>query len=133
MAEKELQVVDKREIETSAENIRNVPVFAPDVDICESENELMLLADMPGTPLENVEIDVQGDQLTVRGRVLLGDDNNARVLLREYRYGDYYRQFALSKAIDREKIEATMKDGVLKVVLPKVQAVKPRKIKVLTS
>jgi len=133
MADKELQVVEKREVESTAENIRNVPVFAPEVDICESENELMLLADMPGAPLENVEIDLQGNQLTIRGRTLLGDDNGGQALLREYREGDYYRQFTLSQAIDREKIEASMKDGVLKVVLPKIEAVKPRRIKVISS
>ncbi len=128
MADKEMQVVEKKEVDTPSENIRNVPVFAPPVDICESETELILFADMPGVPMENVEIDLTGDKLTIRDRALLGKSGNGSVLLSEYREGDYYRQFNLSKAIDREKIEATMKDGVLKVVLPKTEAAKPRKI-----
>jgi HSP20 family protein len=133
MADKELQVVDKKELDSSSENIRNAPVFTPPVDICESENEMVLFADMPGVPMENVEIDLDGDQLTIRGRALLGNGGNGALLLSEYRQGDYYRQFSLSKAIDRDKIEAMMKDGVLKVVLPKAEAVKPRKITVKSS
>jgi HSP20 family protein len=128
MADKELQTIEKREVGTPSENIRNVPVFAPPVDICESEAELVVFADMPGVPMENVEIDLTGDQLTIRGRALVGNGGSGSVLLSEYRQGDYYRQFSLSKAIDREKIEAKMKDGVLKVVLPKTEAAKPRKI-----
>jgi HSP20 family protein len=130
MADDELQVVEKREVDTPSENIRNVPVFAPPVDICEAEAELVVIADMPGVPMENVEIDLTGDQLTIRGRALVGNGGNGSVLLSEYREGDCYRQFNLSKAIDREKIEATMKDGVLKVVLPKTEAARPRKITV---
>lgn len=133
MADKEMKVVDKKELETSSENIRNVPIFTPPVDICESENEMILFADMPGVPMENVEIDLDGDELTIRGRSLLGNGANGAVLWSEYRPGDYYRQFNLSKAIDRDKIEAMMKDGVLKVVLPKAEAVKPRKITVKSS
>lgn len=135
MADKELQVAEKRELESPSENIRNVPTFAPPVDICESENELVLFADMPGVPMENVEINLHGDQLTIRGRVAEtnGSRTNGRVLWSEYREGDYYRQFTLSRAIDREKIEAMMKDGVLKVVLPKADILKPRRIEVKSS
>lgn len=135
MEDKELQVAEKKELQTPAENIRNVPTFVPPVDISEMDNELVILADMPGIPMENVEIDLNGDQLTIRGRVphANGDGTNGRVLWSEYREGDYYRQFTLSRAIDREKIEAIMKDGVLKVVLPKADILKPRKIEVKAS
>lgn len=133
MEDKELQVVDKAELTNPSENIRNMPVFAPPVDICESEGALILLADMPGVPMENVEIDLNRDQLTIRGRVALGNGGNGRLLLSEYREGDYYRQFTVSEAVDRDKIEATMKDGVLKVVLPKSDALRPRKIAVKSS
>lgn len=136
MKDKELQVVDKTELTNPSENIRTVPVFAPPVDICETEGELILLADMPGVPMENVEIDLNRDQLTIRGRIAFensGNGRNGRVLLSEYREGDYYRQFTLSNAIDRDRIEATMKDGVLRVVLPKSDAIRPRKITVKSS
>lgn len=128
----DMQVQEKQELQTKAESTRNVPLFVPAVDIYERQNELTLLADMPGVPIENVDIDLKDDQLTIRGKAAT-EEACGTVLLREYAVGDYYRQFTLSNAIDRERIEASMKDGVLKVVLPKAEAVKPRKITVKTS
>jgi HSP20 family protein len=132
MAEKDLQLQDKKELQTGSESTRNVPVFIPAVDIYESENELTLLADMPGVPIEAVDIDLNNDQLTIRGCANC-DNGEGRNLLREYETGEYYRQFRLSNAIDRSRIEASMKDGILKVVLPKAEALKPRKITVNAS
>lgn len=132
MSEKELQVQEKQELQSKAESTRNVPVFVPQVDIYESEGALTLLADMPGVPIENVEIDLDNDQLTIQGRVQF-EERSGAILLREFSMGDYYRQFSLSNSIDRGKIEATMKDGVLKLVLPKAEAAKPRKISVKTA
>lgn len=132
MNEKDLQVQEKQELQTKSESTRNVPIFVPAVDIFESPNELTLLADMPGVPIENVDIDLDNDQLTIRG-IADAVQEEGTVLLREYSVGDYYRQFTLSNAIDRERIQASMKDGVLKVVLPKAEAAKPRKIEVKLS
>ena len=132
MSEKDLQIPEKKEVQTGAESTRNVPVFIPAVDIYETDHELTLMADMPGVPIENVDIDLEGEQLTIRG-VMPESDGAGRVLLREYAVGDYYRQFTLSNDIDREKIQASMKDGVLKLVLPKAEAAKPRKIEVKSS
>lgn len=129
MAENELQVQEKKELQTESEHTRDVPVFIPAVDIYESDGELTLLADMPGVPPENVEIDLNNSQLTIKG-VAVKRENGGRALLKEYAVGDYYRQFTLSEAIDRTKIGASMKDGVLKVILPKAEAAKPRKIEV---
>ena len=132
MSDKDLSVSEKKEVQTSAESTRNVPVFIPAVDIYESESELTLVADMPGVPLEKVDIDLDGEQITIRGTVPETDESG-RVLLKEYTVGDYYRQFTLSNDKDREKIQASMKDGVLKLVLPKAEAATPRKIVVKSS
>lgn len=132
MADKDLQVQEKQELQSKSESTRSVPIFVPPVDIYESANELTLLADMPGVPIENVDIDLKEDQLTIRGTAT-AEENTGTALLREYAVGDYYRQFTVSNVIDREKIEASMKDGVLKLVLPKAEAAKPRKIEVKTS
>ena len=132
MADKDLQVQEKQELQTKSESTRNVPIFVPAVDIYESENDLTLLADMPGVPIDNVDIDLNDDQLTIRGTAV-PEELSGTVLLREYSVGDYYRQFTVSSAIDRNKIAASMKDGVLRLVLPKAEAVKPRKIEVKTS
>ncbi|MGV8074113.1 MAG: Hsp20/alpha crystallin family protein [Syntrophobacteraceae bacterium] len=129
MAEKDLELKEKQELERDSEGTRNVPVFVPPVDIYESKENLTLLADMPGVPIEDVSIDLDKDQLTIRGRARVRN-GSGRTLLKEYSSGDYFRQFSLSDSIDREKIEASMKDGVLKLVLPKAEVAKPKKITV---
>ena len=69
MEEKNLQIQEKRELATQSETTRDVPVYIPAVDIYETERELTLLADMPGVPLEKIDIDLNDDQLTIRGTV----------------------------------------------------------------
>jgi HSP20 family protein len=132
MAETDLQIEEKKAVQATGESTRNVPVFVPAVDIYESENALTLLADMPGVPIDNIDIDLDSDQLTIHGRVDQGEQKG-KVIFKEYTYGDYYRQFTLSSDIDRGRIQASMKDGVLKLVLPKAEAAKPRKITVQSS
>ena len=129
MADNDLQVEEKKEVQATGESTRDVPVFVPPVDIYESENALTLLADMPGVPIDNIDIDLDSDQLTIRGKITAPTEEG-KVIFREYVAGDYYRQFTLSSDIDRGKIQASMKDGVLKLVLPKAEAAKPRKITV---
>ncbi|MEM5789689.1 MAG: Hsp20/alpha crystallin family protein [Syntrophobacteraceae bacterium] len=132
MADKDLQFPEKKEVQSTAESTRNVPVFIPAVDIFETEHDLTLLADMPGVPIENVDIDLDGEKLTIRGTVPK-EDGQGRILLKEFTVGDFYRQFTLSNDIDRERIQASMKEGVLRLVLPKAEAAKPRKITVQAS
>jgi HSP20 family protein len=129
MVEKDLQVQEKQEVQTEAESTRNLPVYVASVDIYESDDALTLVADMPGVTTENVDIDLKDNQLTLRGTVEL-EGEEERVLLKEYGVGDYYRQFTLGKSIDQSKIEASIRDGVLTLTLPKVEVAKPRKINV---
>lgn len=129
MAEKDIEVREKKEVQTQAETTRNIPVYVPAVDIYETEEALTLVADMPGVSTENVDIDIRDDQLTIRGTVTLEGEGEA-VLLREYGVGDYFRQFTLGRIIDQSKIEAAMKNGVLTLTLPKVDKAKPRKVEV---
>ncbi len=127
--EKDIQVRDKQEVQGQAESTRNVPTFIPAVDIYESNHALTVLADMPGVDREHVTIDLHENQLTIHGTVTL-DSSDEHILLQEYNVGDYYRQFALGRLVDQSRIEASMKDGVLTIVLPKVEEAKPRKIEV---
>ena len=132
MAETDLQMEEKKAVQAGGESTRDVPVFVPAVDIYESENALTLVADMPGVPTDKIDIDLDSDQLTIRGTVPQQEEQG-KVIFKEFTYGDYYRQFTLSSDIDRSKIQASMKDGVLKLVLPKAEAAKPRKITVQSS
>ncbi|ROQ89567.1 Hsp20/alpha crystallin family protein [Desulfosoma caldarium] len=129
MADKDLQVREKQEVQTQAETTRNIPVYIPAVDIYETQDALKLVADMPGVSPENVDIDLRDDQLTIRGTVTLEGEGET-MLLREYGVGDYFRQFTLGRVIDQSKIEAAMKNGVLTLTLPKVDKAKPRKVEV---
>ena len=133
MAEKELQVREKQESQTDAEHTMPGIVFTPAVDIFESEEEITLLADMPGVPSDGVTIDLHNDELKVTGEVETQGSKNETYLLREYETGRFHRQFTLSDRIDQDKIGASMKDGVLRLVLPKVQKAKPRRIEVKSN
>jgi HSP20 family protein len=129
MAEKDLQPREKMEVTTEGESTRSCPVYVPAVDIYESEDALVLVADMPGVGPEDVSIDIRDNQLSLRGSVAL-EETKERVHLQEYGVGDYYRQFSLGRAIDQSRIEASMRTGVLTLTLPKADTVKPRKISV---
>ena len=132
MNEKELPVREKQELKSGAESTRNVPVYIPAVDIYESENEIVLLADMPGVAPGDVDVDLRDNQLTLLGKVTL-EEKHEQILLQEYGVGDFYRQFTLSSRIDQGKIEASMKDGVLTLTLPKAEVAKPKKVVVKAS
>lgn len=109
------------------------PLFMPYVDIYETRNELVLLADMPGVGEGDVELELEKGVLTIRGRAKPHGLPGGKAVREEYKTGDYYRAFRLSNEIDEAGITASIKDGVLKVVLPKVEQVKAKKIKVLTG
>jgi HSP20 family molecular chaperone IbpA len=130
MSDKEIQVRGKRELETEGERTKPGPVFVPAVDIFESETEITLLADMPGVSSENVSIDLHENQLTLSGEVEPLISEKEGYLLQEFETGTFHRQFTLSDRIDQKEITATVKDGVLRLVLPKAEKAKPRKIEV---
>ncbi|HOX40312.1 MAG TPA: Hsp20/alpha crystallin family protein [Candidatus Brocadiia bacterium] len=125
---REMTKTEPRAVETQRE-----PLFMPYVDIYETTNELILLADMPGVGEGDIDIDLEKGVLALRGRVKPQDMSGFKPLLGEYRAGDYYRAFTLSNEIDETRITATIKDGVLRVVLPKVEHVKAKKIAVTTG
>ncbi len=130
MSDKELQVSRKREVEGESERTRPGPVFVPAVDIFETEEEITLLADMPGVSSEHVNIDLHENQLTISGEVKPQTSDTEKYLLQEYKVGTFHRHFNLSDRIDQSAITASVKDGVLRLVLPKAEKAKPRKIEV---
>ncbi len=127
---KELKVKDKQEVSTSAEQTRPGLVFTPEVDIFETEKELVLLADMPGVQTKDLNIDLRENVLTLTGDIAPFEGAEEEDILIEYETGKFYRQFTLSEVIDQERIEAALSDGVLRLTLPKVEKATPRKITV---
>jgi HSP20 family protein len=128
---KEMELQKKKELQPSAgEGTRPGPVFIPAVDILETQDEIIVLADMPGVDSKNVDIDLKENQLTLRGRVdpVVSEKENS--LYSEFGWGDYLRTFTLSNLINQEKIAAKMDQGVLRLTLPKAEKMKPKKITV---
>ena len=104
--------------------------YSPNVDIVESQDQLIMYADMPGVSADNIDIHFENGELSIFGRVSERPSGNEQYLLHEYGVGDFFRSFTISEAIDAEAISANCKDGVLALHLPKVEAVKTRKIQV---
>lgn len=106
------------------------PTFLPNVDIFETQEELLLLADMPGVSSDRVDLTFEKGQLVLHGRVERRQKEDQRYLRSEYATGDFYRVFEVSESIDASKISAEMRGGVLRLHLPKAESIKPRRIEI---
>lgn len=118
---------------TRTERTRDRRTFRPNVDIIERNEELLVLADMPGTVAENVDIQFENGTLTIFAGVKDRQPSATRFLSREYGVGDFLRTFEVGEMIDSERISAEMNNGVLTLHLPKTEKVKPRKISVTSK
>jgi HSP20 family protein len=115
---------------TAPEPIHGGARYTPRVDILETDNELLIFVDMPGCKPEDVDVHYEHGHLEIYGKCPPRQGEHVEYLLQEYGVGDYYRAFTISEAFDAGKIEAALKQGVLKLRLPKSEAVKPKKIEV---
>jgi HSP20 family molecular chaperone IbpA len=116
----------------TVERTRGGVTYTPRIDIWESDDELVLYADMPGVSAETLDIHFENRELRIHGKACPRHDN-VNFLYGEYGIGDFYRTFSIGETIDSEKISAELKDGVLTLHLPKTDVVKPRRIEVKTS
>ena len=115
------------------ERTRTRRVYAARTDILETEEALILVADMPGVLPEGLDVTLEGRELTVRGRAGEYTPAGYSPAYLEYEPGHYERSFVLSEEIDAERIEARLKDGVLHLTLPKVPTAQARRIQVRTG
>ncbi len=124
--------VQKQEILTGeeTERTRECACYVPRTDIFETDQEIVLFADMPGVSSMNLDVTLEKNVLTINGNNEVQIPQGYTLDYQEYEPGDYQRRFTLSEEIDREKIEATMKNGVLRLTLPKAGPAKTRKINV---
>ena len=129
MTEQELKPKVKEEAPAKGERVRPGRVFIPAVDIFETPQSLVLVADMPGVSGDQVTIDLKENLLTIFGQVSPPSEKQL-ILSQEYAIGDYYREFQVGELIDKDKIEASVKNGVLTLTLPKAEKAKPRRIEV---
>ena len=108
--------------------------WTPAVDIYETENDLVVKADLPDVDLKDIDVRVENQTLTIAGeRKFEKQDNVAGYHRIERSYGDFVRTFALPNTVDSDKVAADYKNGVLTVTLPKKEAAKPKQIKVAVT
>jgi HSP20 family molecular chaperone IbpA len=128
MAEKTVDNPIERTEEQTPTTREETRFLVPAVDIYETEDALMVMADLPGVSKDNVSVEVEKGILTIRGRV--EHKAPADVLRQEFALLDYFRQFRLSNEVDQENIDAELRHGVLHLRLPKSRAAQPRRIEV---
>ena len=105
--------------------------WSPLVDIYETDNELVLKADVPDVDLKDIDVRVENQTLTIAGeRKFEKQDSGKGYHRMERSYGNFVRSFAVPSAFDTEKISAAFHNGVLTVTLPKKEAAKPRQVKI---
>jgi HSP20 family protein len=105
--------------------------WAPAVDIYETENELVLKADLPDVDLKDIDVRVENQTLTIAGERSFEKQESVKGYHRiERNYGTFVRSFSVPNTFDTENIAAEFNNGVLSVTLPKKEAAKPRQVKV---
>ncbi len=108
--------------------------WAPAVDIFETDNELVLSAEVPGVDENDIEIHIEDSTLTIKGERKFEhetkEENYHRI---ERSYGSFFRSFSLPSYVDPDKIEAEHENGILKIRMPKKAELKPRKVKILKA
>ena len=124
----DLQTRTKQAVER--EGTRPGPVFRPDVDIVERPEEFLVTADIPGVDEDHIDVKLEEGVLSIDADLAETPDPSWTRVYAEYRLGGYHREFRVSDAIDADRIQATMRDGVLQLHLPKTEKHRPRQIEV---
>ncbi len=106
-------------------------VWSPAVDVAETQNEIVLRAELPGMKQEDIDIELTGDTLTLRGERKFENEERKENFVRvERSYGRFQRSFTLGVPVQFDAVTASYRDGVLEVHLPKSEDTKPRKVQV---
>jgi HSP20 family protein len=129
MTEQEIAAKEKQPVQ-GQEKTRAGRFFLPEVDIEELNDSLKVWADMPGVKQDDVEVTLHGGILTIVGNVSTEAYQKLNPLYTEYNVGNYFRQFELNEDVDHQRINATMRNGVLELTLPKSERARPRRIEV---
>jgi len=112
---------------------RDTRAIRPFVDVVEDDTGITLLADLPGVPRDQLELKVEGDTLQIEGRVAQATPEGLEATYAEVQVPRYRRAFRLGKEFNVEQIDANLKDGVLKLRIPKHAHAQPRRISIRAS
>ncbi len=124
-----LHTKDKQGELAQAEHACAATCFSPRFDIWETDDELILMGDLPGVSADDLDVRFEDRELTVRGKVSARHEG-IEYLHSEYGIGDFYRSFSVGESIAGEQIWAELKNGVVTIHLPKSEHVKPRRIEI---
>ncbi len=128
--DKELESLQKKELTAKEEKTQPGKFYAPNTDIYETDEALVVVMDMPGVEKKNVDIKLEKNVLSIEGQVDLSKYENLKPVYTEYNVGHFTRSFSISSEIDSVEISAKMEDGVLTLNLPKAKDATPRRIEV---
>ena len=124
------------EVQTSTSSPSSVaatspqPHVVPPVDVFENESSITLLADLPGVPREQLQVRVDGENLVLEATAATAGPDDMQLVHGEAQIPTYRRQFTLSRELDASRIEANLRDGVLRLTIPKAEEARPRRIQV---
>jgi HSP20 family protein len=106
--------------------------LVPAMDVSETDHEYLVKAELPGIKKEDLEVAIQDGVLTINAETRYDNEHqeDGRIIRQERRYGKFVRSMRLGNEVDKEKVKAEYKDGILALSLPKAEAVKPKKIEV---
>lgn len=127
----DLEKREKQQVNTTAAEQMDTsgPAYSPDVDIYLSEDRAVFMVDLPGVGKGDVRVQIdETNTLTIRAKNSHEEPQGAA--LRQYRIGDYYRAFQISDEYDKEKVEATLENGLLRIEVPKKESAKPKRIEI---
>jgi HSP20 family molecular chaperone IbpA len=129
---KDLSEYEKKPAQATAgaERTKNRRVYVPKVDIIDTKEAVVMYADMPGVDRDSLDVTIEKNVLTISGAVKPPEFEGRSIAYAEYDVGDYDRSFTLSDDIDRDKVDAVVKNGVLKLVLHKAPEAAVKKITV---
>jgi HSP20 family protein len=125
--------METRNLKQGEQGANRVTPLVPPVDIIEDKEGITLRADLPGVSRENLSIGVDGETLVIEGVVGLGEPAGIQPVYTEVRVAQYRRSFVLGRDLDASRIDASLRDGVLTLRVPKSEQAKPRRIEVKAS
>jgi HSP20 family protein len=126
----EVQKVRNEGVQAESSSAAGHSYARPPVDIAENETGFTLFADLPGVSKQDLTVRVDGETLVIEGVLSAPTPQKMDLIYGEAQFSAYRRQFTLSRELDASKIEANLKDGVLKLTIPKTEQAKPRRINV---
>ena len=125
------EIIKREQADAVSSGSENKKYYQPATDVRETADQVILTFDMPGVSRDNVDLTVEKGTLIITGNA--DPEEYGTAVYRETHIGDYRRTFSLSEHVNSDKISAKMKDGVLKVLVPKPEESKPRRIAITSA